>query len=156
MCHVIACRSSGSRLRGKDAVSIGGGLGTLVLYVDCPIAAKKDKVKSFSFSNKRLPVGLPDALIFPDGLLGKTELLGMIDGIPCNSVLIVCTHRFGHSVGVTGLSPSFSTVGSICHNSHLTPHTSHLTRCTSHPFVDISGNCVNRSSTRQSLQHSRH
>jgi hypothetical protein len=146
---MIACRSSGSRLRGKDAVSIGGGLGTLVLYVDCPIAAKKDKVKSFSFSNKRLPVGLPDALIFPDGLLGKTELLGMIDGIPCNSVLIVCTHRFGHSVGVTGLSPSFSTVGSICRNSH-------LTRCTSHPSVDISGNCVNRSSARQSLQHSRH
>ena len=156
MCHVIACRSSGSRLRGKDAVSIGGGLGTLVLYVDCPIALKKDtKVKSVSsYSNKRLPVGLPDALIFPDGFLGKTELLGMIDGIQCNSVLIICTHRFGHSVGVTGLSPSFSTVGSICHNSHLTlrtlhltphtphptPHTSHFALCTSHPSVDLSGN----------------
>jgi hypothetical protein len=98
-------------MRGQDAVSLGGGLGTLVIYVDCPIATKKENGKAgVSYSNKRLPVGLPEALIFPDGILGKIELLGMLDGIPCNSVLFICTHRFGHSVGVTGISPAFSTV----------------------------------------------
>jgi hypothetical protein len=80
------------------------------LYVDCPIANKRQKdAHAPAFSNKILPVGLPEALIFPDGILGKTELLGMIDSIPCNAVLIVCVHRFGHSIGITGLSPSFST-----------------------------------------------
>ena len=104
--------SPGSRARGNDAVMIGGGLGTLIIYLDCPIAPKADKQRAVpSYSNKKLPVGLPDALIFPDGLLGKTELLGIIDTIPCNAVLIVCVHRYGHSVGVTGMLPSFSTVG---------------------------------------------
>jgi hypothetical protein len=95
---------------GQDAVTIGGGLGTLVIYIDCPIALKSDRHRSVpSYSNKKLPVGLPDALVFPDGILGKTELLGMIDGIPCNAALIVCVHRFGHSTGVTGLPPAMST-----------------------------------------------
>ena len=102
---------SGNRARGMDAVVLGGGIGSLVMYIDCPIAVKR-VVGSHapSYSNKKLPVGLPDALVFPDGILGQTELLGIIDTIPCNAVLIVCVHRYGHSVGVTGLTPSFSTV----------------------------------------------
>ena len=94
-----------------DALVVGGGIGTLVMYIDCPIAVKRGRdAHAPSYSNKKLPVGLPDALVFPDGILGQTELLGIIDTIPCNAVLIVCVHRYGHSVGVTGLTPSFSTV----------------------------------------------
>jgi hypothetical protein len=92
---------------------MGAGIGSLVVYVDCPIAFRKSTDRSApSYTNKKLPVGLPDALIFPDGLLGKTELLGLIDGIPCNAVLFVCVHRYGHSVGVTGLPPAVSTASS--------------------------------------------
>jgi hypothetical protein len=106
--------SSGHRARGSEAVSHGGGIGTLVLYIDCPIANKRPKdAHTPAFSNKALPVGLPDALIFSDGILGKTEFLGILDTIPCNAVLIVCVHRFGHSTGVTGLMPSFSTASCI-------------------------------------------
>jgi hypothetical protein len=110
---------TGVRSRGKEAVTMGGGLGSLVLYVDCPVISARDRNKSVpAYSNKILPVGLPEALVFPDGLLGKAELLGIIDTIPCNAVLIICVHRFGHSVGATGLSPSLSTVSAL-HLSHL-------------------------------------
>ena len=91
-------------------------MGTLVMYIDCPIALKSNSHRSVPYSNKKLPVGLPDALVFPDGLLGKTELLGIIDGIPCNAALIVCVHRFGHSTGVTGLPPAMSTASREIHN----------------------------------------
>ena len=112
----MTLNAPGSRARGQDAVTVGGGLGTLVMYIDCPIALKSNSHRSVPYSNKKLPVGLPEALVFPDGLLGKTELLGIIDGIPCNAALIVCVHRFGHSTGVTGLPPAMSTASREIHN----------------------------------------
>ena len=88
------------------------------MYVDCPVAAKREK-SAPSYTNKKLPVGLPEALIFPDGILGKAELLGMLDCIPCNAVLLICVHRFGHSIGVTGLSPSLSTSAASPQHAHV-------------------------------------
>jgi hypothetical protein len=143
--------ASGVRARGIEAVTIGGGLGTLIVYVDCPIAYKKDKQRSaLLYSNKKLPVGLPEALVFPDGLLGKTELLGLIDAIPCNAVLFICVHRFGHSVGVTGLPPAMSTASSTTLRSQQAP------AAAVGVFVIVcAGYCVFGPSARASLQHTR-